>query len=317
MIALNRPACHIVDRLPEVRGSYAVEAVLSKYTWFRTGGPADVVYRPKDAEDLAGFLRARPADVPVTMLGVGSNVLVRDGGIRGVVIRLGSAFAGIAIKDGQVTAGAGAQDLSVANACRDAGLAGLEFLSGIPGMIGGALRMNAGAYGRDMSDVVLAVEALDQTGELHRLTNEAMGFAYRSCGVPKDWIFLGAVLRGEAGDPAAIAARIAEIQAARESTQPTRGRTGGSTFKNPPGEKAWVLIERAGCRGMRRGDAMVSEKHCNFLINTGSATACDIERLGEEVRRRVQDETGIELEWEIQRMGEARPGRSPEPGAGQ
>jgi UDP-N-acetylmuramate dehydrogenase len=315
MMALNRPDPHLVDRLPVVRGSYSIEAPLSKYTWFRTGGPADVVYRPKDAEDLAEFLRARPADIPVTVLGVGSNVLVRDGGIRGVVIRLGSAFAEIAIRDDEVSAGAGAQDLSVANACRDSGLAGLEFLSGIPGMIGGALRMNAGAYGREMRDVVVAVEALDEAGRLHRLSNEAMGFVYRACGVSKEWIFLRAVLRGEAGDPAAIAGRIAEIRAARESTQPTRGRTGGSTFKNPPGEKAWALIERAGCRGMRRGDAMVSEKHCNFLINTGSATACDIERLGEEVRRRVRAESGIDLEWEIQRIGEARPGRSPEPGA--
>ncbi|MBT6117440.1 MAG: FAD-binding protein, partial [Rhodospirillaceae bacterium] len=229
MMALTRPVAHLIERLPEVRGSYSAEAPLSKYTWFRTGGPADVVYRPKDVDDLAAFLRAKPIDVPATVLGVGSNVLVRDGGIRGAVIRLGSAFAGISIEGERITAGASAQDLSVAIACRDAGLAGLEFLSGIPGMIGGALRMNAGAYDREMSDVVIAVEALDETGRLRRLSREAMGFVYRRSGVPKNWIFVRAILSGKAGDSAEIAARIAEIQTARESTQPTRGRTGGST----------------------------------------------------------------------------------------
>ena len=311
MSALRRPVSHLVDRLPKVRGSYSIDAPLSKYTWFRTGGLADVVYRPQDIDDLKAFLRDKPASIPVTVLGVGSNVLVRDGGIRGVVIRLGPGFAAIEAGDGQVTVGAGAQDLSVAMACRDAGLAGLEFLSGIPGTIGGALRMNAGAYGREMREVVIAAEALDETGRLRRLSNESMGFTYRGCGVPGDWVFVRAVLRAEPGDLEKIAQRISEIQAARESTQPTRGRTGGSTFKNPSIEKAWVLIDRAGCRGMRRGDAMVSEKHCNFLINTGSATAFDLESLGEDVRRLVRERTGVELEWEILRLGDPRPGRSP------
>src|SRR5690606_19647799 len=240
---------------------------------------------------------------PVTVIGVGSNLLVRDGGVEGVVVHLGKAFARIKVDGRHVHAGAGAADVAVAAAARDAGLAGLEFLSGVPGTIGGALRMNAGAYGREMQDVVIQAEALDHKGRLHSLTPEQLGFAYRHTAVPEGWIFTTAVLAGTPDDKAAIARRMAEIRDAREDSQPLRTRTGGSTFKNPPGAKAWELIDRAGCRGLARGGAKVSEKHCNFLINTGTATASDIEGLGEAVRRRVFEATGVSLEWEIRRVG--------------
>ncbi|MFN4283306.1 MAG: UDP-N-acetylmuramate dehydrogenase [Alphaproteobacteria bacterium] len=298
----------LIDRLPAVRGRYTEAADLSRVTWFKVGGPAEVMFRPVDVEDLMTFLAGKPADVPVTVLGVGSNLLVRDGGIDGVVIRLGRDFATIATDGPSVTAGASALDLNVAIAARAAGIAGLEFLSGIPGLIGGALRMNAGAYGREMTDVVVAAEAVDAQGELRKLSHADLGFTYRHAGVPKDWIFTSATLRGEAGDPAAIQARMDEIQQARAETQPLRTPTGGSTFKNPEGHKAWQLIDAAGCRGLRLGGAQVSELHCNFLINTGDATAADIEALGEEVRRRVFAESGVTLEWEIKRIGKALPG---------
>lgn len=303
MAAARTFAPGLIDRLPPVRGRLTVNAPLDRVTWFRVGGPAEVLFKPADAEDLAAFLAAKPDDLPVTVIGVGSNLLVRDGGVPGVVIRLGREFAYVRAEGSTVHAGASALDLNVAIAARGAGIAGLEFLSGIPGTVGGALRMNAGAYGREMKDVVVSVTALDPKGRPHDLSLADLGFAYRKCAVPTDWIFAGAVLRGEPGSETDIARRMAEIKASREESQPTREPTGGSTFANPPGLKAWELIDRAGCRGLVMGGAKVSEKHCNFLINTGTATASDLEGLGEEVRRRVKETSGITLEWEIKRIG--------------
>ncbi len=307
MMAVLRVGNRLIDRLPRVRGRLTEEAPLAPVTWFRVGGAAEVMFRPADEADLAEFLASKPADVPVTVLGVASNLLVRDGGIPGVVIRLGRAFVGVAANGETVQAGAGALDLNIALACREAGIAGLEFLSGIPGTLGGALRMNAGAYGREIKDVLLSVVALDGQGGRHEIAAAALGLTYRDCAAPADWIFVAATLAGGAGDPAAIGRRMDEIQAARAASQPIRARTGGSTFANPPGHKAWELIDHAGCRGLVRGGAQVSEKHANFLINTGSATAADLEGLGEEVRRRVFETAGITLEWEIKRLGRALP----------
>lgn len=300
---MTSPRLRLLDRLPAVRGRYTENAPLLGITWFRVGGPAEVAFRPADPEDLAAFLAQKPADVPVTVIGVGSNLLVRDGGIAGVVVRLGRHFAVIERDEEGLLCGAGALDLNVAEAARRAGLTGLEFLSGIPGTVGGALRMNAGAYGRELKDVLRWAEALTPAGELKRLSPEEMGLSYRHSGVPADWIFLRAALRAAPGDPQAIQARMDEIRSARSETQPIRSRTGGSTFKNPPGKKAWQLVDAAGCRGLRHGGAQVSEQHCNFLINTGDATAADLEQLGEEVRRRVREQSGVELEWEIKRIG--------------
>jgi UDP-N-acetylmuramate dehydrogenase len=293
----------LIERLPAVRGRLTENASLSTVTWFRVGGPAEIMFRPADVEDLCDFLARKPADVPVTVIGVASNLLVRDGGVPGVVIRLGRSFAGIAVDGTKIDAGAAALDLNVAHAAAEAGITGLEFLVGIPGTIGGALRMNAGAYDREMKDVVVSAEAVDGKGARRRLAAADLGFTYRQTAVPEDWIFLGAALLGAAGEREVIAARMREIAKAREQSQPVRTRTGGSTFKNPPGESAWRLIDKAGCRGLRVGGAMVSEMHCNFLVNTGGATAADIESLGEEVRRRVREETGVSLEWEIKRIG--------------
>jgi UDP-N-acetylmuramate dehydrogenase len=237
------------------------------------------------------------------VLGVGSNLLVRDGGIPGVVLRLGRAFAEVRIAGHNLHVGAACLDLNVSLAARDGGIAGLEFLSGVPGTIGGALRMNAGAYGSDMAAVVTSATALDAGGRLHRLSHDDLGFSYRHAGVDSDWIFIGAELAGHPDNPQAIQGRITAIQTARSESQPVRARTGGSTFTNPPNRKAWELIDAAGCRGLRIGDAMVSEKHCNFLINLGAATAADLEALGEEVRRRVQEKSGVNLAWEIKRIG--------------
>jgi UDP-N-acetylmuramate dehydrogenase len=298
-----RQTQHLIDRLPPVRGRLTADAPLAPVTWFRAGGPAEVMFRPADADDLAEFLAKRPPDVSVTVIGVASNLLVRDGGVAGVVVRLGRGFAAIEISGTRVTAGAAVLDLNVAIAARAAGVGGLEFLSGIPGTIGGALRMNAGAYGREIKDVLESATALDNAGVRHELSLAEMGLSYRHCGVAEDWIFTGASLRGTEGDPDAIQQRMAQIQTEREASQPIRARTGGSTFANPPGHKAWELIDRAGCRGLTRGGAMVSEKHTNFLINTGTATAADIEGLGEEVRRRVFEKFGVSLEWEIRRIG--------------
>lgn len=299
-----------VERLPAVRGRYTPAVALSRTVWFRAGGPADVMFRPADVADLAHFLAARPAGLPVTAVGLGSNLLVRDGGVEGVVVRLRQGFRDIAVAwDGTralVEVGAGALDIAVARHCRAAGIDGLAFLSGVPGTVGGALRMNAGAYGSEMADVVVEARALDGNGAMHTLSPDAIGFSYRHSTVPDDWIFVSAVLAGRRGDPAAIARRMDEIDAAREASQPIRARTGGSTFANPPGRKAWALIDEAGCRGLARGGARISEKHCNFIVNTGDATAADIESLGEEVRRRVKEKTGVSLRWEIHRIGRHR-----------
>ena len=293
----------LIDRLPSVRGRYVSNAPLAGVTWFRVGGPAEVTFKPADQDDLIDFIRNLPADVPVTVIGVGSNLLVRDGGVPGVVVRLGRPFAEIDVQGELVIAGAAALDINVAKKAALAGLGGLEFLSGVPGTIGGALRMNAGAYGCETKDRLLWAEAVDRKGDVHRLNTEEMGLSYRHSSVPQDWIFLRAGLRGAQADKATIAARMAEIQAARGDSQPIRSRTGGSTFKNPAGHKAWQLIDAADCRGMVCGGAMVSEKHCNFLINTGEASAEDIETLGETVRQRVLAKSGITLKWEIKRIG--------------
>ena len=303
-------ATDLIDRLPAVRGRLTAKAPLGPLTWFRVGGPAEVLFRPADPADLAEFLAAMPAEVPVTVIGVGSNLMVRDGGIRGVVIRLGRGFAEITPKeqDGTVAVGAGALDLNVALTAAQAGIAGLEFLSGIPGTVGGGFRTNAGAYGSEFKDVLVSAEAVDRSGALHCVTPAQLGLSYRHSEAPADWIFTGAVFGGSPGDHVVIAERLAEIQAAREASQPIRARTGGSTFANPPGQKAWELIDRAGCRGLGRSGAAVSEKHANFLINTGGATAADLEGLGEDLRRRVYDHCGIMLEWEIRRIGEPAAG---------
>jgi UDP-N-acetylmuramate dehydrogenase len=309
----ERAAPSLLARLPAVRGRYSEQADLARITWFRVGGPAEVMFRPADADDLARFLADCPADVPVTVIGVGSNLLVRDGGVPGVVVRLGRGFADIRAEGATIVTGAGALDINVARVALDAGIAGLEFLSGIPGTIGGAVRMNGGAFGGELKDVLAAADAVDGRGVMHTLTRDQLGFTYRHSHLPEGWIVTAVRLEGRPGDRAAIATRMDEIRTTREESQPVRVRTGGSTFKNPDqpeanGRKAWQLIEAAGCRGLTRGGAMVSEKHCNFLINTGTATAADIEALGEEVRRRVFQDSGITLEWEIRRIGVPAPG---------
>ncbi|MGQ0741036.1 MAG: UDP-N-acetylmuramate dehydrogenase [Alphaproteobacteria bacterium] len=291
--------------LPPVRGTYAENAPLKDLVWFRAGGPAEILFRPVDADDLATFLHAKPAGTPVTVVGVGSNLLVRDGGIPGVVVRLPASFGRIVIEGTRVRAGAAALDAAVARAAADAGIGGLEFLRGIPGTIGGALRMNAGCYGKELKDVLVEATAFDPRGKRITLSPQDMRFGYRRAGVPDDFVFIEAVLQGMKDEPTAIRARMEALVAQREATQPVRTKTGGSTFKNPGGHKAWQLIEQAGCRGLRHGAAQVSELHCNFLINTGSATAADIETLGEVVRARVKANSGINLEWEIKRMGRA------------
>ena len=293
----------LVDTLPTVRGRLSEHASLAKVTWFGVGGPAEVLFKPADVDDLATFLKSKPKDIPVTVIGVGSNLLVRDGGVPGVVIRLGREFATVAINNADVICGAGALDGNVARAAQEAGVTGLEFLSGVPGTIGGALRMNAGAYGAEMHNVVEGAVALDGDGNRHELSAAELGFSYRKSAMPADWIFVEARLRGHAGSAADIQGRMDDIKNAREESQPLRTKTGGSTFKNPEGLKAWKLIDEAGCRGLRVGGAQVSEKHCNFLINNGDATATDLENLGEEVRRRVMETSGVDLPWEIRRIG--------------
>ena len=295
-------------QLPQIRGRYTFDAPLAPTTWFRVGGNADVLFKPADLEDLQHFLQQCPATIPVMTIGVASNLLVRDGGVEGVVIRLGGGFAEIEPTGEQICVGAAALDVNVALAAQLAGIAGLEFLTGIPGTLGGALRMNAGCYGREIKDVLVSCRALDRRGQLHTLTPADLHLTYRHCGVPDDWIFVDAVLRGSADTPEAIAARMQDIQAKREASQPIRTRTGGSTFANPPGESAWKLIDAAGCRGLMVGGAQVSEKHCNFLINTGTASASDLENLGEQVKNRVKATSGIELRWEIRRIGRATGG---------
>jgi UDP-N-acetylmuramate dehydrogenase len=291
------------DALPPVRGTYAENAPLKDLVWFRAGGNAEILFRPADVDDLATFLAAKSADTRVSVIGVGSNLLVRDGGIPGVVIRLPGAFGKIAIEGLRVRVGAAALDAAVARASADAGIGGLEFLRGIPGTVGGALRMNAGCYGREIKDIFVEATAIDGKGNKHTLKAADMGFVYRKSSVPDDFIFVEAVFDGMKDDPAAVKARMNALVEQRESTQPVKSKTGGSTFKNPPGHKAWELIDKAGCRGLMHGAAQVSEKHCNFLINTGDATAADIEGLGQDVQARVKEKFGVELVWEIKRVG--------------
>jgi UDP-N-acetylmuramate dehydrogenase len=294
----------LLRRLPPVRGRLEPNMPLAELTWFRAGGPAEVLFTPADEADLAAFLKAAPPDIPVCVIGVGSNLLVRDGGVPGVVIRLGRGFAQIALEaDHRIRAGAAALDVRVARFAQEHGISGLTFLRGIPGTIGGALRMNGGAYGGETRDVLVAARAVDRSGTISVLANADMNYSYRHCGVPEEVIFTEALLQGAPGDPAEIAAAMEKITESRELTQPVKSRTGGSTFKNPPGQKSWQLIDAAGMRGFAVGPARVSEMHCNFLINEGGATASQIEELGETVRRRVKEKTGISLEWEIKRIG--------------
>lgn len=290
-------------RLPQLRGRLLAKQALAELTWFRVGGPAQVLFMPEDENDLAYVLRNLPADTPVSVLGAGSNTIVRDGGIEGVVVRLGRGFNEVTVEaDNRVRAGTAALDLMVARAAQKAGIAGLAFLSGIPGTIGGALRMNGGAYGGETKDILVEARGVDRAGGLRTYSNAEMEFAYRHCGVSEDVVFTSALFRGRPGDPDAIATEMESIKQKREASQP-RNRTGGSTFKNPPGQSAWKLVDEAGCRGLRVGDAQVSELHSNFLINLGHATAANIETLGETVRARVKDKSGVDLEWEIKRVG--------------
>lgn len=289
--------------LPALDGRVEAGGSLADFIWFRTGGPAEWLVRPDSAEALAAFLRDLPGDVPVLPVGVGSNLIVRDGGVPGVVVRLPKAMAKVAVEEGRVRAGGAAMGISVASAARDAGIAGLEFLRGIPGTVGGAVRMNAGAYGRDTSDILLEVTVVTRDGGVETWPAARLGYTYRHSELPAGAVVVEAVFAGTPGDPATIGAEMDRIAAEREASQPLRSRTGGSTFKNPVGHKAWELIDRAGCRGLTRGAAQVSEKHCNFLLNLGGASSADIEALGEEVRERVKAASGVELEWEIQRVG--------------
>jgi len=294
----------LLAALPELRGKFKSAAPLADLTWFRVGGPAEILYSPADEADLAYFLKKTPANVPVTVIGLGSNLLVRDGGIAGVVIRLGRGFGEIKIEEGsRLRVGAAVPDVKVARAAADAGIAGLSFYRGIPGCVGGALRMNGGAHGRETKEVVTEARAVDREGNIHVLPVAELHYAYRHCGAPEDFIFTEALFQGEPGEPSTILAEMEEIAAYREEVQPIKSRTGGSTFKNPPGKKAWQLIDAAGCRGLMVGDAKVSEMHCNFLINEGKATGADLEELGETVRARVKETSGVELEWEIKRLG--------------
>jgi UDP-N-acetylmuramate dehydrogenase len=290
-------------KAPKLRGRLLPYQSLAELTWFRVGGPAQALLMPEDEADLAYFLGAIPADVPVIVVGLGSNLIVRDGGIPGVVVRLGRGFSDVKVDGLRITAGPAVPDVKVARAAQEAGIAGLSFMRGIPGAIGGALRMNGGAYGGETKDVLVSARAVDRAGNVHVLSNVDMHYTYRHCGVPEDFIFTEATFEGRAGDRAVIAAEMDKITESREATQPIKSRTGGSTFKNPPGHKAWQLIDKAGCRGLMVGGAQVSEMHCNFLINQGTATAADIENLGETVRKRVKESSGIDLEWEIKRIG--------------
>lgn len=298
-------AAVVKKTMPDLRGRLRANQSLAELTWFRVGGPAQLLFMPEDEPDLCYFLAQLPAEVAVTVIGLGSNLIVRDGGVPGVVIRLGRGFNEIAIEGFNLRAGAAVPDVKIARAAQEAGISGLSFLRGIPGGIGGALRMNGGAYGRETKDTLVEARAVDRQGRIHVLNNADMHFAYRHSGASADFIFTQALFAGERGDPAVIAAEMAKITESREATQPVKSRTGGSTFKNPPGQKAWQLIDAAGCRGLRIGDAQVSELHCNFLINLGAARAAEIETLGETVRLRVKASAAVELEWEIKRIGVA------------
>ncbi|HEU4659319.1 MAG TPA: UDP-N-acetylmuramate dehydrogenase [Pseudolabrys sp.] len=289
--------------MPGLRGRLLANQPLSSLSWFRTGGPAQAFYMPEDEDDLRYFLQNLSADIPLTVIGASSNLIIRDGGVPGVVVRLGRKFSEISIEENhRIRAGTAVLDVLVARAAQAAGIAGLAFLSGIPGSIGGALRMNGGAYGGETKDILIEARGIDRLGNVHTFTNAQMGFSYRRSAVPDDIIFTQALFQGSAGEPEAIAAEMAEIKKKREASQP-RNKTCGSTFKNPDGHKAWQLIDAAGCRGLTIGGAQVSELHCNFLINLGNATAADIEGLGETVRARVKANSGVDLEWEIKRIG--------------
>jgi len=294
----------LVDRLPEVRGSLRADVSLAPFTWLRVGGAAEALFMPKDEADLAHFLSSTPDEISVQILGVASNTLIRDGGVKGVVVRLGPAFGRVTTDSLTVTAGAAALDRSVAKKAAEAGIAGLEFYAGVPGTIGGALRMNAGCYGSETKDILVSVVALDRTGRRQVMTLDEMKYSYRHCGAPKDLFFVEATFEGTADAPAAIKARMDEITEKREASQPIREKTGGSTFKNPDGHSSWKLIDAAGCRGLRVGGAQMSEQHCNFMINADGATAADLEALGETVRSRVLESQGVDLHWEIRRIGE-------------
>ena len=290
--------------LPSVRGRLTAGAALAPLVWFKAGGAAEWLFEPQDADDLAAFLGALDPTIPVMALGLGSNLIVRDGGVSGVVVRLGKAFAQVAVADPLTLAcGGGASGILVSSTARDAGIAGLEFLRSIPGTVGGFVRMNGGAYGGEVKDILVDCDVILRSGERVTLPVADLHYTYRHSDLPAGAIVIGARFRGQPGEPAAIQAEMDRISASREASQPLRSKTGGSTFKNPPGHKAWELVDRAGCRGLQLGGAQVSEKHTNFLINTGDATSAEIEALGEEVRRRVRETAGIELEWEIQRVG--------------
>ncbi|WP_241230460.1 UDP-N-acetylmuramate dehydrogenase [Sphingomonas koreensis] len=293
-----------VSLLPKVRGKLTADAPLAPLVWFKSGGNAQWLFEPADIDDLADFLRELDADVPVMALGLGSNLIVRDGGVPGVVVRLGKPFAKVEQLDATtLKCGGGASGILVSSSARDAGITGVEFLRSIPGTVGGFVRMNGGAYGRETADIMVECEVVLRSGERRTLAAGALGYAYRHSELPEGAVVVSATFRGEPGDPAAIQAEMDRIAAAREESQPLRSKTGGSTFKNPPGDKAWRLVDAAGCRGLRKGGAQVSEKHTNFLLNTGDATSADIEGLGEEVRAKVKAQSGVELEWEIQRVG--------------
>ncbi len=300
-------AAELAARMPGLRGALSNHAPLAHLSWFKTGGPAQVLFEPDNESDLAYFLSRLDSAIPVLVLGAGSNILLRDGGVEGAVIRLGKGFLGVEIDAQTLRAGAGVPDVKLSSAAAKAGIAGLSFFRGIPGSVGGALRMNAGAYGAETKDVLVSCRGVDRSGRILEFSNADMGFTYRHCSVASDVIFTQAVFAGSAGDPQTILAEMTEITKARSETQPVNTRTGGSTFKNPPGLKAWELIDKAGCRGLTVGDAQVSELHCNFLINRGAATAADLESLGELVRSRVKETSGVTLEWEILRVGKAVP----------
>ena len=292
--------------MPSLRGRLMANQSLAELTWFRVGGAAQVLFMPEDEADLADFLAHLPAEIPVAVVGLGSNLIVRDGGVPGVVIRLGRGFGEVRVEDGsRIRAGTAAPDVKVSRAAQEAAIAGLAFFRGIPGAVGGALRMNGGAYGRETKDALVEARGVDRQGRLRVFSNTDMHYTYRHCGAPDDIVFTEALFAGAPGDPAGISAEMDKITESREATQPIKSRTGGSTFKNPPGHKAWQLIDAAGCRGLKVGDAQVSQMHCNFLINLGSASAADIETLGETVRRRVKEHSGVDLDWEIKRIGVA------------
>jgi UDP-N-acetylmuramate dehydrogenase len=294
-------------RMPDLRGRLIANQPLAELTWFRVGGPAQALFMPEDEDDLSYLLDRLPPDISVTVIGLGSNLIIRDGGVPGVVIRLGRGFSEVAVEDGsRIRAGTAVPDVKVARAAQEAAIAGLSFLRGIPGAIGGALRMNGGAYGGETKDVVVSARGVDRGGQIRTYTNADLHYTYRHCGAPEDVIFTEALFQGSPGDPTVISAEMEKITESREATQPIKSRTGGSTFKNPPGRKAWQLIDAAGCRGLMVGAAQVSQMHCNFLINLGGACAADIEMLGETVRARVRETSGVDLEWEIKRIGVAQ-----------